>query len=204
MPVYEMSAAGSVRVPRVNYQSMNANNQYGAMVPLGSYTLANSTTSDVTFSNIPQTYQDLMIVGSARRTDAAASGIIYITPYYTGIGASPQSTTVLSGDGSSVTSLRYSNQDGAFIASVPAASSTAGIFGSIVWHCLNYANTSTFKTSIARTVANTNASGTTRFAVNLTRGTGGITTVNCSTFSGSAFLAEGSTFTLYGIRASNS
>jgi hypothetical protein len=204
MGVYELSGAGSVKTGRTLYTSMNANNQYGAMVPISSTTLTNSTTSDVTFSNIPQIYQDLMIVGFARRTDAAAAGNVYITPYYSGIQASPQSTTILDGNGSSASSYRYSNQDGAFTSSVPAASSTAGIFGSIVWHCLNYANTSTFKTSIARTAADTNGSGTTRLAVSLTRGTGGITTVNCSTFSGSAFLTEGTTFTLYGIRAVSS
>ena len=199
-----MSAAGSVKVPRVNHQSLNAGNQFGAMVPIQTITFTNSTTSDATFTNIPQTYQDLMIVGSARRTDAATTATIYVTPYYSGISASPQSTTILEGNGSTASSSRNSSQDGAFMASVPAASATAGIFGSIVWHCLNYANTSTFKTSISRAAADVNGSGTTRLAVNLTRGTGGITTVNCSTFSGSAFFETGSTFTLYGIRAANS
>ena len=122
------------------------NVQQGAMVPIVSLS-GTGTSPDIIFSSIPQIYQDLMIVGFARRTDAAAAGNVYITPYYSGIQASPQSTTILDGNGSSASSYRYSNQDGAFTSSVPAASSTAGIFGSIVWHCLNYANTSTFKTS---------------------------------------------------------
>jgi hypothetical protein len=185
----------------VSLASSSAASMHGAMVPIASQTLTNSTSSDVTFTNIPQIYQDLMLVGFARRTDAATTGNVFITPYYTGIGASPQSTTILEGTGSSASSFRYTSQDGAFIASVPAASTTSGIFGSITWHCLNYANTTTFKTSIARVASDTNGGGITRLAVNLTRGTGGITTVNCSTFSGSAFFVSGTNFTLYGIRS---
>jgi hypothetical protein len=174
---------------------------HGAMVPIASVTLANSTSSDVTFSSIPQIYRDLMIVGYARRTDAISEGTIYVTPYYTGIPASPQSTTVMQGDGSIAGSARYTNQDGSFTALVPGASATSGIFGAITWHCLNYANTSTFKPSLARSVADLNGSGTTRLSINTTRGTSGITIVNCSTFSGSAFFVAGTTFTLYGIRS---
>jgi hypothetical protein len=204
MPVYEMSAAGSVKVPRVNHQSMNANNQFGAMVPIASNTVTGSTVSDVTFNNVPQTFQDLMLVAFVRRTEAATISNLLITPYFPGITASPQSTTVLAGDSASVSSFRYTTQDAQFTGACPGGSSTSGIFGSAIWHCLNYANTSTFKTTLSRSAADLNGSGQTRVSASLTRSTGAITVVNCSTFNASNYFAVGSTFTLYGIRVSNS
>jgi hypothetical protein len=199
-----MSAAGSVKVPRVNHQSMNANNQYGAMVPIASSTVTDSTTTDVTFSNVPQTFQDLMLVAFVRRTESATISNLLITPYFPGIAASPQSTTVLSGDGSAASSFRYTSQDAQFSGSCPGGNSTSGVFGSAVWHCLNYASTSTFKTTISRSVADLSGSGQTRLSVSLTRSTGAITVVSCGTFSLSNYFAAGSSFTLYGIRAANS
>jgi hypothetical protein len=145
-----------------------------------------------------------MLVSYARRTDAATQANLFITPYYSGITGSPQSTTVVSGDGSGASSFRYTNQDAMYAGGVPAASSTSGIFGAATWHCLNYANTSTYKTTICRSAFDLNGSGETRLSVNLTRGLLGITTVNCSTFSGSIYFAVGSMFTLYGIRAVSS
>jgi hypothetical protein len=174
---------------------------HGAVVPITSFTLANSTTSDVVFSSIPQVYQDLMVVAYARRTDATTFANFFITPIIVGYATSPQSNTIVEANGTSVTSFRYSSQDGQFTASIPAASTTSGVFGVVTWHCLNYANTSTFKTSIARTASDANGSGNTRLMVGLTRGTNGVTGVSCSTFSGSGFFVEGTTFTVYGVRS---
>ena len=42
MGVYELSGAGSLKTPRTVYSSINANNQYGAMVPIASYTAAST------------------------------------------------------------------------------------------------------------------------------------------------------------------
>ena len=173
----------------------------GALVPIASQTVTGSTTTDVTFTNIPQIYQDLMIVSYARRTDAATLANLFITPYYSGIPATPQSATNLISDGSTASSTRVSNQDAAYVGLVPANSATSGIFGSATWHCLNYANTSTFKTTICRSASDLNGSGNTRLTVNLTRGLSGITTVNCSTFSSSIYWVAGTTFSLYGIRS---
>jgi hypothetical protein len=203
MGVYELSGAGSVKTGRTLYTSMNAGNQFGAMVPIASTTVTGSTTTDVTFTSIPQTFQDLMLVSYARRTDAATQSNLFITPYFTGISSSPQSTTVMAGTGGA-SSFRYSNQDAMYAGTVPANNATSGIFGAATWHCLNYANTSTFKTTLCRSAADLAGSGETRLSVNLTRGTSGITTVNCSTFSGSVYFAIGSSFTLYGIRAVSS
>jgi hypothetical protein len=144
-----------------------------------------------------------MLVVSARRTDISMATTIYITPYYTGITASPQSTTIWAADGASVTSAKYSSQDAQFSGQFPGAMAMPHVFGSSIWHCLNYANTSNFKTTICNTETDTVMSGQSRLTASLTRGTGGITIVNCSTFSASLYFGVGSTFTLYGIRSVN-
>ena len=175
--------------------------QQGALVPIAQV-VATTNTVDLTFSNIPQIYQDLMIVFNGRRTDAATVSNLLITGYYSGIPATFQSSTHIQGTGvNPVVSYRYTSQDAGFSGAVPAANATAGVFGSCVGYFFNYANTTTNKTYIYQSGADLNGSGNVNLGVNLTRGTSAITTVNVSTFNGSVFFALGSTATLYGIKA---
>ena len=55
------------------YQSAwdSDNVQQGALVPIQQI-VATTNTADLTFNNVPQIYQDLMIVFNGRRTDAAS------------------------------------------------------------------------------------------------------------------------------------
>lgn len=196
MPVYEMSAAGSVKVPRVNHQSMNAGNQYGAMVPIATVDVA-GTSNNTFFSNIPQTFQDLMIVCSLRAARSAALeniniGINNQTFIYSG--------TRLIGNGSTATSVRGVNdQYFCYMGVVPAATSTSGTFGSAVFHILNY-KSSTNKTVLSRTAADLNGSGETHLGAGLFRYTLPISDLFIST----EFTNTTGTITLYGIRAANS
>ena len=175
----------------------------GALVPIARSVVTGTTTSDVTFNNIPQTYQDLMIVVNARRTDNELQTNLLVTPYYSGISASPQSTTVLSADGATVSTFRYSGQDAQFAGAVPGAYSQVDAFGSLVAHVLSYANTSNFKVTLYRSTAETTNSGLTRFSVGLTRGLLGMTVINLSTFNGALFFVPGTSITVYGVRSIN-
>lgn len=204
MTVKRLSTSGSSVTPSTIYPDLLAGyGDFGALQRIAYQTVTGSTTTDVTFNNIPQTYQDLMLVSYARSSDANTIRTMYITPYYSGIGSTVQSDTYLYGDGTSAASGRHTNQDGVFDGIVPGASATSGIFGVNVFHILNYANTSTYKTSLTRSAADINGSGQVRLTVALTRGTGGITTINCNFFSGSVYFAVGSTFELFGVKASN-
>lgn len=196
-----MSAAGSVKVPRVNHQSMNANNQFGAMVPIASVTVTGSTDTAMGFSNIPQSYQDLYCVIQSRRTDAVTEGTQFLYTNYSGTIAS---TTKLYGDGASAASTRVTAQNAGFLGAYPGASATSGIFGTQILHFLNYSSTSTFKTVLCRTSADRNGGGQTELSATLFRDTGALTSFGVSTYNGSVFYVPGSTITLYGIRASNS
>jgi hypothetical protein len=175
----------------------------GALVPIARSVVTNTTTSDVTFNNIPQIYQDLMIVVTGRRTDEVTQTNLLLTPYYSGIPSSPQSTTLLVSDGVTVGTTRYSTQDAQFSGALPGALSQVGAFGSCVAHVLSYANTSNFKVTLFRSVSETTNSGNTRFSVGLTRGLSGLTVVNLSTFNGALFFVPGTTATVYGVRSIN-
>ena len=195
MGVYELSGAGSIKTGRTLYTSMNAGNQYGAMVPIASTTL--TSVSNPSFYNIPQTYQDLMIVANVRGTNASALDTLVVDWVY----VNQYSNTLLTGDGSSATSTRNTSQYGATPV-MPGGNATAGVFGSIVVHILNYANTTTAKTALFRSAADSNGSGQTMLGVAMRANTSAISYLD---FGGAnAPLAIGSTITLYGIRAVSS
>jgi hypothetical protein len=203
MGVYELSGAGSVKTGRTLYTSMNAGNQYGAMVPIATSTL--SSNGYFEFSNIPQNYQDLFVSVNARAAatvgDSGFSNQSYITAYFNDI-TSNYSVTFLIADGTSATSTRASSQSNCYFGFIPNQNATSGIFGATTIQILNYANTSTFKTTLSRTAGDANGSGTTTLTVNSWRNTLAINkiTLYCSYTN---FLA-GTTATLYGIRAVSS
>lgn len=200
MPVYELSSAGTAKTGRTLYTSMNANNQYGAMVPIAS-NQPSSGTGVVTFSNIPQIYQDLRMVAYVRDTQ---TGTDASTSYYylnNNTGSSNYSYTNLYGNGTSAISDRatnapYWNNN----AAIPRAGTTTGTFGVIALDIFNYTNVTTFKTGLSRSACDLNGSGATYLTAMLWRQTAAINTIS---FYPTIGFADGTTVTLYGIRASN-
>lgn len=158
-----------------------------------------SLTGAYNFINIPQTYQDLMLVIYTRDTNAATVTTLF--NYLNNDGATNYSYTYLDGNGSSASSGRTSNTAPFGGAVQIGASATSGIFSSNVMHILNYANTTTYKTVLWRSAADANGSGNTRLTVGLYRSTAAVTQVYVNPASG---FASGSTAALYGIRAGNS
>lgn len=208
MGVYELSGAGSLKTPRTVYSSMNANNQYGAMVPINHRVLT-STQNTILFSNIPQNYQDLFCVASGRSDGAYTTGSI---TFYLNVDSGASSTagysvTNLIGDGANATSARGTTASPVFGFSladgraVPAASSTSGVFASYELNVLNYANTSTFKTGLIRVANDLNGSGISALGACLWQNTSAISSIMLAT---NANWVAGTTMTLYGIRAANS
>jgi hypothetical protein len=177
---------------------MNGNNQFGAMVPIATYT-STGNTNGTTFNNIPQTFQDLMVVGYGRDLRAVSSENWLFT--VNGSSTALYSSTWLFGDGSSASSARESNSGfGYLFYGFTGASAGSGIFGSGAMHILNYANNTTFKTFLGRGASDCNGSGLVGLTATLSRSTAPITTLLVQTFEN---LVAGSTITLYGIRASN-
>jgi hypothetical protein len=201
MGVYELSGAGSLKTGRTLYPTMNANNgnNYGAMVPIATATFTGST-SEVTFSSIPQNFQDLQIVLMGRSTNASTT----VDPHFAlnGDSSTIYSATQLIGNGSSATSERLTNSNVGYFGKMPGASTTSGILGAANLYFLNYASASTFKTGLVRLANDYNGSGTTELRVTLWRSTAAISSITLKATSGN--WTDTTTATLYGIRAVSS
>ena len=163
-----------------------ATNTYEA---LDTKTLSSATAS-ITFSSIPQTYTDLVIVCNGSPA-SAASGIITIN----GDTGSNYSYTFLTGygNGTSLASGRTSNE-------VPAntffGGNIIGIGANSVWQLnfMNYSNTTTNKTVLSRLANGTGNDAT----VLLYRSNSAITSITLQP-QNSVNWSSGSTFTMYGI-----
>ena len=157
--------------------------------PIATTTLSGSTSS-VTLSSIPSTYTDLIVefvFGIASGDD--------ILLRFNGDSGSNYSSTRLWGDGTSASSSRTTSSSG-ILPRTPANQSTA-ITTSWRINVMNYANTTTNKTTIARYDL---ASGFTEADVGLWRNTAAITSL--AIFSANNFnFSAGSIITLYGVKS---
>jgi len=158
--------------------------------PIATTTLGSATPS-FTFSSIPSTYSDLVIIingGTASTTNA--------TLRFNGDTGNNYSSTHLYGDGTAAGSFRYSNV-GALQINYYGYPENAFDFNAIC-HIQNYSNATTYKTVIAR--ANKASNGV-NAAVGLWRNTAAITSITVRSSDGTTNWNINSTFTLYGIKA---
>lgn len=160
--------------------------------PISTQTLA-SVVSSVTFSSIPATYTDLILITST--TNNSGTSPSNITFQFNSDTATNYSTTVLTGSGSAAASGRANNDT--VIYSNWLGGGTNGEIVTSISHIMNYANTTTFKTVLSRF---NNASAEVVATVGLWRKTP--EAINSITIlSGVREYKIGSTFTLYGIKA---
>lgn len=152
-------------------------------------TVSGSSTSVVTFSSIPATYTDLVLIADAK-LDISGQGINLT---FNGDTSSSYTSTRLYGNGSSASSDRQAS--GAFI-NFALGSVDAGQL--IIANIMNYANTTTYKTCLLR--QNT-ASAFVGSLVGLWRATPAAINSLTLTSGGVSKYVAGSTFTLYGIKA---
>jgi hypothetical protein len=149
-----------------------------------------SAQANVTFSSIPGTFTDLIIVYVA----TASTGNPDMTAQINGDTATNYSATRLTGNGTAASSARYSTQSFCRFDEFAAATTTAATTGIV--SVMDYSNATTYKTLISR--SNQAALGVEAF-VNLWRSTAAITSLAFAFTSGN--IAAGSTFKLYGIQA---
>lgn len=148
-------------------------------------TTLGSASASVTFSSIPATYTDLILVCNY---EISASNQ-FLDVQFNSDTASNYSFTNLFGDGSAATSARGSNLTAARLAFYGTSQTNA------IVNFMNYSNTTTNKTFISR--ENTGTFVISR--VSLWRNTAAINYMYIVTTSGN--ITSGSTFTLYGIKA---
>jgi hypothetical protein len=155
--------------------------------PIATQTLSSTQTS-ITFSSIPQTYTDLVLVCSVQVTAATDDFNIW----FNGDTGNNFSRTQLTGNGSIVSSSRTTNEPRFRIADYMPNST---LFGTIVANIQNYSNSTTYKTVISRWGNGADATGAN---VGLWRSTSAITSFSLEEGS-KQNIKVGSTFTLYGI-----
>jgi hypothetical protein len=146
------------------------------------------SSATITFSSIPGTYTDIIIMGTSKGSFNDEN----INIRFNSDTGANYSWTILDGNGSGASSDRNSTSNNTYIrGGVSGTSNSANIF-----QINNYANTTTYKTAITR--AN-NTGARLRAVVGLWRSTSAITSVSLVNDSGN-FSTE-TTFTLYGIKA---
>lgn len=156
-----------------------------------------SATNTVTFSSIPSTYTDLVLVTVQKNTTNTSDAPNVRFNSDTG---SNYSYTYLTGTGTSAISGRLSNQTGILLGYFTTAGTQDGFMNIMTFQ--NYSNTTTFKTQLQRSNAgggNTTYPGA-EAIVSLWRSTSAINSISII-YSGTANFAIGSTFSLYGIKA---
>jgi hypothetical protein len=160
--------------------------------PIATTTLGSNQTN-VTFSSIPSTYTDLILISNAKAVGLGGNQWYFLT--FNSDTNSNYSMTFLSGNGSSASSGRYSNRsDGIFIGDTDNSD-----YMTMITHIMNYTNTTTFKTVLSRS---SDSSDAVKAIVGLWRKTPeAITSLKITNQDISNNLASGSTFTLYGIKA---
>lgn len=157
--------------------------------PIATTTLG-SAQSSVTFSSISGTYTDLVVVINYQ----ASGGAVYTQYRLNSDSGSNYSRTWLYGNGTSAASSRGSNETYIYVDSGTYAAS--GNWATVITNFNNYANTSTYKTTLTRFGE---ASIGTEAAVHLWRSTAAISSIAITTNANN--FGIGSTFTLYGIAA---
>jgi hypothetical protein len=160
--------------------------------PIATTTLGSATT-EYTFSSIPSTYTDLVLIANNYFT----SGGTTLRVRFNGDTGSNYSWTLVQGNGSSAGSVRGSNDTklDAFGWNTNATSTNSGTVGTM--SVMNYSNTTTNKTAIAR---HNWVSGEAVAFVGLWRNTAAITSLTLTTTNAQT-IGAGTVFTLYGIAA---
>ena len=151
-------------------------------------TTLGSASGTVTFSSIPATYTDLVIVAWFKSTDGSD-----LICQFNGDTATNYSWTRLTGDGSSAVTSRSSNTGNIRLTVAAYADSTASF---VLASVQNYSNSTTYKTVLSR--ANQVEQGV-EAITGLWRSTSAITSIDLK--SSPNTFNSGSTFTLYGIKA---
>jgi len=164
--------------------------------PIATTTLGTDAAS-YTFSSIPTTYTDLILIGSF---STSSSGDLITAQVGNGSvdTGSNYSITYLLGTGSAASSGRFSNQTYAALSRNLGGTPTTGGINCLV-HFMNYSNTTTNKTILSRVNQPDGVYPGTEASVNLWRSTSAINIIKVAETGG--VIKAGSTFTLYGISA---
>lgn len=161
------------------------------MIPIATNTLASSSTS-VTFSNIPNSYTDLILVMYAQRVSGNPSAEML---FNSDTGANYSFTNLL---GNGTTATGYRGTASSIINLSYFTTSGSPNYSPFFTHIMSYSNTTTYKTIISK-------AGDAGSGIQITSGlwlsTSAINSITLRLASGTVGYGVGSVFTIYGIKA---
>ena len=165
------------------------------MTPIATNVLtSNLSSGEITFSSIPQTYTDLVVVAVGQGYTSSSYGNLQIR--FNGDTGSNYSSTEFKEFGGTASSSRRTSQTYLFATSFLDAGSASLLVGTSIINIFNYANTTTYKTTISRGSV---PGFKTELNVGLWRSTAAITSVTLT--ANDTPINAGASFTLYGIKA---
>jgi len=159
--------------------------------PIFTYTLP-SNQANYTFSSIPSTYTDLILV-----VNGQVSSNVSLAIQINGDTGNSYSVTEMFGDGTTPSSFRQSNNAQITVASIGAQINSGSQWVSTL-HFQNYSNSTTNKTILGRTSA---AATGVNAIVALWRSNSAINSIKFMGYNNSSGFTTGTTLTLYGIAA---
>jgi hypothetical protein len=168
---------------------MAAANTY---VSIASTTLT-ANQNGLTFSSIPSTYTDLVLVYQAKSVTGTGAFDVY-AQFNSDTGTNYSARLITNDNG---TTFNYFTSNAPSMLSDFAGSVADGVFNLNIMHFMNYSNTTTYKTVLTRAGRASGTGGGVDMLVGMWRSTAAINTIYLI---GNSF-ATGSTFNLYGIKA---
>jgi len=173
-------------------------------IPIATYTVGTAQAS-YTFSNIPNSYTDLVMVGSFRSDTVTYNHMNFTTIQLNGdTGANYAFSTMYFRNTTSntINGDKQSSQNLFNFGGITTPDHTSGIFSPYIVNVLNYSNNSTWKTVLTRISSSSNLSASDGLALGVGNweSTAVINSISF-TCSNSGNFVTGSTFNLYGIKA---
>jgi len=153
-----------------------------------------SASASITFTSIPQTYTDLVMIAELRSSDSRNGGQS-VNFRFNGDSSGSYSKTGAYSVGSSQASFRQTNASVIELSCVMNGS-PSGLFSQNIVNIMNYSNTTTFKVVPFRV----NTEGYTSYESGIYRSTSAITSITLTEPSALNWVA-GSSVTIYGIKA---
>lgn len=172
-----------------------------SMFPIARQVVSGTSTSVISFSNIPQNFTHLQIKIWMRSRNSGPYDAIYLTPYSTVTDANA-AYRLIYGTGSGVGTNGYTGQFYPQLGFVPAASITSGVWAAAIIDILDYASTSKNKTM--RSIYGWDDNGATSGQPNIGMNSGvslslGTTALSGLTFGINNAFESGTRIDLYGI-----
>jgi hypothetical protein len=159
-------------------------------------TTLGSTASSITFSSIPSTFTDLVIIFSGQNSTSSNADVTMVLNNDT---SAAYSRMRLYSNGTTVSADRAINATSAEAVAYIGGSATSSMFASTQINILSYANTSVNKTWLLHWNSNGTSDAYSLMGIGLYRSLSAITQIQFYPVSGN-FVA-GTTATIYGIKA---